>query len=179
MIAATHRAIRPVLIVTLGAVAALAHAATPAAKPAAAPAAAAAAASAPPAEGPCTVRLGGSDLMQFDKKELRAPSTCKIFKVVMIHTGKLPVAAMGHNFVVTRTADLQAVANAGLAAGMKNNHLPLNDKRVLAASPHLVGGGQWVVIDIPMATLQKGGDYSYFCTFPGHSGVMKGKFVVL
>jgi azurin len=132
----------------------------------------------PPAEGPCVLRVGGNDLMQYDKKELRAASSCKTVTVVLVHTGKLPAAAMGHNFVLTRTADVAAVAAAGLAAGMKNHHVPPNDKRVLASSSKLVGKGEWVAVDVPMAGLQKGGDYTYFCTFPGHSGIMKGKFIV-
>jgi azurin len=146
-------------------------------KPATAPAAAKM--PAPPAAGPCTLQITGNDLMQFDKKELRASSTCKSVDVVLIHGGKLPATAMGHNFVVTKTADLQPVASAALAAGVKNHYVPPGDKRVIAASNKLVGGGEWLVVTVPMAGMQKGGDYSFFCTFPGHSGIMKGKFIVL
>jgi len=77
---------------------------TPPAKPAAANAAAVkpAAAAVPAA---CRLKIAGNDLMQFDRKELRVSSTCREVEVVLKHTGKLPVAAMGHNWVLTRTPD--------------------------------------------------------------------------
>ncbi len=32
-------------------------------------------------------------------------------------------------------------------------------------------------ITIPMDKFQKGGDYTFFCSFPGHWSVMKGKLI--
>jgi azurin len=32
------------------------------------------------------------------------------------HSGKLAAATMGHNWVLTKTADMQAVSTAGMAA---------------------------------------------------------------
>ncbi len=130
-----------------------------------------------PAAAGCKLEIAGNDLMQFDKKELRASATCKELEVVLKHTGRLPVAAMGHNFVVTRTADAQAVDNAGIGAGLKNNHVPVGDKRVIGASK-VIGGGETTTVKIPMAGLQKGGDYTFFCSFPGHFAIMKGKLII-
>ena len=155
---------------------------TPPAKPAAAKPAAAspsvakpAAAAAVPAA--CRLEIAGNDLMQFDRKEMRVSSTCREVEVALKHTGKLPVAAMGHNWVLTRTADASAVNGAGIGAGIKNNHVPPNDKRVIAATA-LVGGGQSTSVRFPISAVVKGGDYMFFCSFPGHFGIMKGKFVV-
>jgi azurin len=125
----------------------------------------------------CKLEIAGNDMMQFDRKELRASAACKEVEIVLKHSGKLPLAAMGHNVVLTKTADAQAVSNAGITAGIKNNHVPVGDKRVIAASK-MIGGGQTTSVKVPMAGLQKGGDYTYFCSFPGHYGIMKGKFVV-
>ena len=33
------------------------------------------------------------------------------------------------------------------------------------------------VITIPMDKFEKGGDYTFFCSFPGHWSVMKGKLI--
>jgi azurin len=55
--------------------------------------------------------------------------------------------------------------------------VPKGDKRVLAATP-LVGGGQSTSVKFPVSRLTKGGDYTFFCSFPGHYALMKGKLIV-
>jgi azurin len=124
----------------------------------------------------CKLQIAGSDTMQFDKKELKAPATCKTIELTLKHSGKLAAATMGHNWVLVKTADAPAITTAGLSAGLKNNHVPPGDKRVIAATK-VVGGGQSTTITFPTSGLTKGGDYTYICTFPGHSALMKGKFV--
>jgi azurin len=152
-------------------------AAVPAFAQGAAKPAAAAPTAAPAAAASCKLALAGNDLMQFDKKELRVAASCKEIEITLKHSGKLPLAAMGHNVVVTKTADAQAVSNAGIAAGLKNGHVPPGDKRVIAASK-LIGGGETTTVKIPGSALPKGGDYTFFCSFPGHFGIMKGKLIV-
>ena len=127
--------------------------------------------------GRCRLEIAGNDLMQYDKKELQVPSTCKAIEVVLKHTGRLPLAAMGHNWVLAKTSDSQSLDNAGIGAGVKNNHVPPGDKRVIAAIK-LVGGGQSATVTFPGTAVAKGGDYTFFCSFPGHFGIMKGKFIV-
>jgi azurin len=145
-------------------------------KPAPAPAAAKPAATKPAAGGGCKLAISGSDAMQYDKKELKVPATCKTVELTLTHSGKLAANIMGHNWVLAKTADLTALASAGIKAGIKNNHVPPGDKRVLA-STKVVGGGQSVTVSFSTAALKAGEAYSYFCSFPGHSGLMKGKFV--
>src|SRR5262245_7486660 len=71
----------------------------------------------------CKLEIAGNDLMQFDKKELTAAADCTEIELTLKHIGKLPAQAMGHNWVLTKTADAAAVANAGLSAGIKANHI--------------------------------------------------------
>jgi azurin len=125
----------------------------------------------------CKLEIGGTDAMQFDKKELSIAADCKTVQLTLRHTGKLPIAAMGHNWVLTKTADATNVNNAGLTVGVAKNHVPPGDKRVIAATS-LVGGGQTTSINFPTTGLVKGGDYTFFCSFPGHIGLMRGKFIV-
>jgi azurin len=155
----------------LAGIVAAASAATPS-PPAAKPAAKAAAAG-----KVCKLEISGNDMIQFDKKELAIAADCQSVELLLKHIGKLPVSAMGHNWVLTKTADLTAIANAGLAAGLKNDHVPPNDKRVIAHTK-VIGGGQTTSVTFSTAGLQKGGDYSYFCSFPGHFGIMRGKFII-
>ncbi len=123
----------------------------------------------------CKLEITGTDQMQYDKKELSVPATCKQVTVTLHHGGQLPATAMGHNWVLVSTPDLAGVANAGMGAGLPNNYIPAGDKRVLAHTK-VVGGGQTDSVTFSTAGLKPGGDYSYLCTFPGHNALMRGKF---
>ena len=123
----------------------------------------------------CKLEITGNDQMQYDKKDLAVPATCKQVTLTIHHGGQLPAAAMGHNWVLVSTSDLTAVANAGMGAGLASNYVAADDKRVLAHTK-VVGGGQSDTITFSTANLKAGGDYSYLCTFPGHNALMRGKF---
>ena len=123
----------------------------------------------------CKLEITGNDQMQYDKKELAVPATCKEVTVTLHHAGQLPAAAMGHNWVLVNTPDLTAVANGGMGAGLANNYITTGDKRVLA-NTKVVGGGQTASVTFSTSSLKAGGDYSYLCTFPGHNALMRGKF---
>jgi azurin len=123
----------------------------------------------------CKLEIAGNDAMQYDKKELDAAGDCTQIELTLTHTGKLPAAAMGHNWVLVKTADVTGVANAGMAAGLPNNYLTPGDPHVIA-STKIIGGGQSATVSFPTSKLTKGGDYTFMCTFPGHYVIMKGSF---
>lgn len=129
------------------------------------------------AAGNCSVKLSGDDVMKFDSKEVSVSASCPSITVELVHAGKLPVTAMGHNVVITKTADVVGVAKDGIKAGAANAYVPAGDARVIA-STKLVGGGESTKITFPGKALSAGGDYTFFCSFPGHSTLMKGKLVV-
>ncbi|UOV02911.1 azurin [Pseudoxanthomonas mexicana] len=129
------------------------------------------------AAGNCTVSLKGDDAMKFDLKEATVSASCATITLELTHTGKLPAAAMGHNVVVSKTADLAGVARDGMKAGAAGAYVQAGDVRVIAHTA-LIGGGQKTKITFPGKKLTAGGDYSFFCSFPGHSTLMKGKLVV-
>jgi azurin len=124
---------------------------------------------------PCKLEITGNDQMQYDKKELDVPASCKEVTVTLHHAGQLPAAAMGHNWVLISTPDLTAVANAGMGAGLASDYIATGDKRVIAHTK-VIGGGQTITVTFSTAALKPGGDYSYLCTFPGHNALMRGKF---
>jgi azurin len=124
----------------------------------------------------CQVEISGNDQMQFDKASIAIAADCTEVELTLKHTGKLPATAMGHNWVLTKTADMQAVATAGASAGPANNYVPKDDARVIAATK-LIGGGETTTIKFPTSKLEKGGSYTYFCSFPGHWSIMKGTLV--
>ncbi|GAB2505453.1 azurin [Pseudoxanthomonas sangjuensis] len=129
------------------------------------------------AAGNCTVALKGNDAMQFDLKEATVSASCPTITIELTHTGKLPAAAMGHNVVVSTTADMAGISRDAVKAGAANNYVPKGDARVIAATT-LIGGGQKAKITFPGKKLTAGGDYSFYCSFPGHYTMMKGKLIV-
>lgn len=125
----------------------------------------------------CATTIDGNDAMQFDKKTISVPASCKTFTVTLTHSGSMPKQTMGHNWVLSKTADYQALAMAGAQAGLDNDYLPQGDARALAHTA-IIGSGEQTKVSVDMSKLQKGGDYTFFCSFPGHFALMNGKFVV-
>jgi azurin len=124
----------------------------------------------------CTLNIEGNDLMKFNTAEMKVAADCTEVEVVLKHTGKLAANTMGHNWVLTQTADVAAVANAGVTAGFDKDYLPPGDAKIIAHTK-IVGGGESTSVKFPTSKLTKGGDYSFFCSFPGHYGLMKGKLI--
>jgi len=124
---------------------------------------------------PCQLEISGNDQMQYDKQTLTVPASCKEVTVTLHHAGKLPREAMGHNWVLVNGPDVDAVANAGMGAGLANDYVASADKRVLAHTK-VIGGGQTSSVTFETSSLKAGGDYRYLCTFPGHHALMHGTF---
>lgn len=124
----------------------------------------------------CSATVEGNDQMQFNVKEITIPADCAEFELTLTHTGKLPKNTMGHGIVITKTADMAGLSSAGIAAGIANNHVPPGDARALVVVP-LIGGGESATVKFSTSILEKGGDYSFYCPFPGHFAIMKGKVV--
>lgn len=121
----------------------------------------------------CFVDIDSTDQMQFDKKAILVPASCKTFTVNLGHSGKLPRNVMGHNWVLSETAVMKSVAADGISAGAANSYVKPGDARVIAASK-LIGGGERDSVSFETSRLKTGTEYSYFCTFPGHVLLMSG-----
>lgn len=126
----------------------------------------------------CKITIEGNDAMQFNLKEFTIDkAACAEFTIELKHPGSLPKAAMGHNVVVTKTADAAAVVADGITAGLENNYVKPDDARVIAHT-NVIGGGESTSITFKTDALEAGGDYEFFCSFPGHYAMMKGKVTV-
>jgi azurin len=121
----------------------------------------------------CATTVEANDAMQYNVKTITVPKTCKTFAVTLKHTGKLPVTAMGHNWVLSHSADEAGVIADGMKAGAANSYEKPGDSRIVAHTK-LIGGGQSDTATINVAKLKAGEQYAYFCTFPGHAALMKG-----
>lgn len=125
----------------------------------------------------CALAIEGNDAMAFDTAELIVPAGCGEVTLTLKHTGTLPAQIMGHNWVLTETSNVDALTAAGATLEAADGYLPKNDARVIAQTK-LIGGGETASVTFPVAALKKGGDYTYFCSYPGHWSMMKGKLVI-
>jgi azurin len=125
----------------------------------------------------CGTTIEGNDAMQYNVGSIAVPASCGKFTITLKHAGKMPVAAMGHNVVIAKAAELQAVAADGMAAGVAANYIKADDARVIAHTK-LVGGGESTSVTFPTSKIKTGGPYEFFCSFPGHAAMMKGTIAV-
>lgn len=125
----------------------------------------------------CTIKLKGDDRMQYDLKTATVSASCKTITIQLAHAGKLAANVMGHNVVVSATPDVAAISAAAIKAGAAAGYVPKGDARIIAATP-VIGGGASTKATFPGSKLKAGGAYTFFCSFPGHSGIMKGTLVV-
>lgn len=125
----------------------------------------------------CSIDIDGNDAMQFNVKSIEIPSTCKDFTVNLSHSGKMAKTVMGHNVVVSKTADMQGVANDGATAGINNEYVKPDDARVIAHTK-VIGAGETATVTFDTSKLAADGKYSFFCSFPGHWALMKGSITI-
>ena len=126
--------------------------------------------------GACSADLSGNDAMQFSSKEIAIPASCQQFTIRFKHAGSMPKASMGHNVVVAKTSDLNGVIKDGMKAGPAADYVKAGDERVLAKTK-LLGGGESDSLTLDVAAI-KAAPYSFVCTFPGHTGSMRGSIVI-
>ncbi|KII76594.1 azurin [Vibrio renipiscarius] len=127
------------------------------------------------ASASCEVTIEANDMMKFSTDLISVPATCEEVSITLKHTGSLPAASMGHNIVIADTANVQAIGTEGMSAGIDNSYIKPGDDRVYAFSK-VIGGGDSTTLTFDTAELKSGGDYTFFCSFPGHWAIMKGKF---
>ena len=124
------------------------------------------------AEG-CSFDIEVGDNLQFSMEAMSVSASCKDVTVNLRHIGNMPVSAMGHNWVLTKDSDSAEVASDGADAGIDNDYVKPADARVIAYTP-LIGGGESTSITFSFNKLDSNSEYTFFCSFPGHSFVMRG-----
>jgi len=122
----------------------------------------------------CSVNVEGNDAMRYNVANIDVPKSCANFTINLKHAGKMAKNVMGHNVVVARTADMHGIDADGIKAGLAADYVKAGDARVIAHSK-VVGGGETTSVSVPVARLvAAGAPLSFFCSFPGHSALMKG-----
>ena len=122
-------------------------------------------------DGVIKIVLNSNDQMQFDLEEIRVKAGVTI-ELTLNHTGELPKETMGHNFVLLAPGT-DIATYAGKAFGAKDNdYVPEGDETI--AYTKMLGGGESDTITF---TAPAAGEYDFICSFPGHFGLMYGKFI--
>ena len=121
----------------------------------------------------CAVTVDSTDQMSYNTKEIVIDKSCKTFTVNLTHSGSLPKNVMGHNWVLSKTADMAGVATDGMAAGLDKNYLKDGDTRIIAHTK-IIGAGEKDSVTFDVSKLNPAETYEFFCTFPGHNSMMKG-----
>lgn len=125
----------------------------------------------------CSVTIDSNDAMQFATKEVTVNKSCENFTVNLTHSGKLAKNVMGHNWVLTKSDDVRAVAQDGMAAGLNNHYVKADDERVIAFT-EIIGGGEQTSVTFPVSKLSADESYTFFCSFPGHVAIMQGSLTI-
>ncbi len=120
------------------------------------------------------VVVEATDNMRFNMKRIVVNGGQKV-KITLKHVGKMSKDLMGHNLVILKKGvkmnDFAQKANAA----KDSDYIPADSKNEIVAYTKMIGGGEETTIefDAPEA-----GEYDFFCSFPSHYAIMKGKFVV-
>jgi len=112
--------------------------------------------------------------MQYSTNELKVKSGAEV-TLTLRHIGKLDLKVMGHNFVLLKPGiDIPSFSLEAANAGEAEDWIPNGGKDVIVHTK-MLSGGQSASITF---TAPEAGTYYYICSLPGHSGRMKGKFIV-
>lgn len=121
-----------------------------------------------------TIGLTGNDMMQYNIKEMKVKAGQEV-TINLRHIGKMDIKVMGHNFVLLKPGvSITEFSLKAAEAGESADWIPDNGAEVIVHTK-MIGGGQSTSITF---TAPEAGTYDYICSFPGHSALMKGKFIV-
>ena len=121
----------------------------------------------------CNTNIEVTAAMAFTTKAIDVPKTCKTFTINLKAQGTMSKTVMGHNLVITKAEDKEAVNTDGGTAGAASNYIKAKDTRVLAHT-NVIGGGESTSTKFDVKKLNAKNSYVFFCSFPGHAGIMKG-----
>src|SRR5471030_1898820 len=125
----------------------------------------------------CKTTIDSTDQMTYATKAIEIDKSCKTFTVELTHSGSLPKNVMGHNWVLSKAADMAPIATDGMAAGIDKNYLKDGDTRIIAHTK-IIGAGEKDSVTFDVSKLTAGESYEFFCSFPGHNSMMRGAVVL-
>ena len=119
-----------------------------------------------------TIRAVGNTMaeMKYDVENITVKEGSKV-KITLINEG-IDVA-MQHNILFVNFGKRKDLAAKAVQAGADKNYIP-QDPNLIAASD-MAKPGETVVLEFDAP---KKGNYEFFCSYPGHSMMMRGYLFV-
>lgn len=121
----------------------------------------------------CEFSIEANDAMAFNTKVVEVSKNYKEFTAKLKHVGKISKNIRGHNLLIVKASDLQAVLYGGAKAGIAENYIKTKDERVIMATK-FIGDGESTAAKFNLSKLSPKESYTYFRSFSGHAFVMKG-----
>ena len=126
----------------------------------------------------CEIKIEGSDMMKYDVAEITLDKSCEQTKISLKHAGKLPINAMGHNVVIVEEKNLSKITQQiNFSLGVEKGYLPDSEDIIFISA--MVGGGDTTELKMDMSKFEKTKSYVFFCSFPGHWALMRGKIKII
>ena len=126
----------------------------------------------------CSFELEGNKMMQFSTSTINIDKTCSSFTIKFKNTSDLPIDLAGHNVVVSKSSDFDnLITLIDPANGINQGYLPPSPA-VVGKTP-LLGPDETYDLVIDLNKLDISQQYVYWCSFPGHYGIMKGNLVFI
>ena len=134
------------------------------------------AASAKKDPGVNVIKVTGNDQMQYNIKEIKAKAG-ELIRIELTNIGKLPAAAMSHNWVLLKSgvSEEDLIAFATACSQNPPTYFAADTDLVLAHTKMLGPGASDSIEFLAPATP---GVHEFLCTFPGHYVMMRGKLIV-
>jgi len=117
--------------------------------------------------------IESNDQMKFNLSEITVKEGDTVV-LTLKHVGKLPKAAMGHNWVLLAEGTEMAPFAQAAVQARDNDYIPADGEGTIVYT-ELIGGGEETTIEF---TAPAAGEYIFICSFPGHYALMNGKFIV-
>ena len=126
----------------------------------------------------CEIKIEGSDMMKYDIAEITLDTSCEKTNISLKHAGKLPINAMGHYVVIVEEKNLNKITQQiNFSLGVEKGYLPKSEDIIFIST--MVGGGDTTELEMDMSKLDKTKSYVFFCSFPGHWALMRGKIKII
>lgn len=121
---------------------------------------------------PCHIHVSAGNDMKFNVPSIS--TSCKDITLTLDNVGTFDKLVMGHNLVISDKEDTKSILTESVAAGREGEYSPSQDNPKVLAMTRMLGGGE---SDTIIFSLEPG-TYEFYCTFPGHYGMMRGEFIV-
>ena len=128
-------------------------------------------------DGGVKIHITSDDQMRFNIDEFTV-RTGQNVRLRLDHIGTMSAHSMGHNVVIVETGEDPVQMGVEIqreGGSMDNDYVPDAVKDRVIAFTRMLGGGESDTVEF---TAPAPGEYPFFCSFPGHFGVMRGVMTV-